>query len=351
MILRRLVALGMTVLMWAGTATAQTEWVPYEGNPVIPGAEADEWPGLYRWPEAVIVVDGTYHMFFTGTSVAFLVAHEIGHATSPDGISWTMDPQNPVMTPEAEGDWEADSYVSLAAIHDGTQFRMWYGGCDSGGFCQIGMATSPDGSVWTRYSENPVYGTGPVGSFDYGGAIPGTVIRRGGLYHMWYSATEEPTFFATGTIGYATSSDGVSWVRHPLPVLEPGPLQWESYIVYGPGVIFDGASYHMWYTGLWGSGTSYFGAQIGYATSPDGISWTKDPDNPIDVFGDWKEQPRVLLHADRRECEMFYNNPKYDEFSVNRATSSCRAFRQIRRPSGRRMPAGGRGSQDAMRHP
>ncbi|MCG6948946.1 MAG: hypothetical protein LJE93_08555, partial [Acidobacteria bacterium] len=71
MILRRLVALGMTVLMWAGTATAQTEWVPYEGNPVIPGAEADEWPGLYRWPEAVIVVDGTYHMFFTGTSVAF----------------------------------------------------------------------------------------------------------------------------------------------------------------------------------------------------------------------------------------------------------------------------------------
>jgi predicted GH43/DUF377 family glycosyl hydrolase len=262
-----------------------------------------------------------------------------------------MDPQNPVMTPEAEGDWEADSYVSLAAIHDGTQFRMWYGGCDSGGFCQIGMATSPDGSVWTRYSENPVYGTGPVGSFDYGGAIPGTVIRRGGLYHMWYSATEEPTFFATGTIGYATSSDGVSWVRHSLPVLEPGPLQWESYIVYGPGVIFDGASYHMWYTGLWGSGTSYFGAQIGYATSPDGISWTKDPDNPIDVFGDWKEQPRVLLHADRRECEMFYNNPKYDEFSVNRATSSCRAFRQIRRPSGRRMPAGGRGSQDAMRHP
>jgi hypothetical protein len=350
MTLRRLVALGVTALMWAGTATAQTGWVPYEGNPVIPGLEADEWPALHRYPEAVIVVDGTYHMFFTGTSVAFGVNHQIGHATSPEGITWTMDPQNPVMTPEAEGDWEVDSYISLAAIHDGTQFRMWYGGCDSVS-CQVGMATSPDGSVWTRYSENPVYGTGPVGSFDYGSAQPGTVIRRGGLYHMWYSAVDTNKFYGSGSIGYATSSDGVTWVRYPSAVLEPGPLQWESSLVYGPGVIFDGASYHMWYTGIWAIGNIALGAQIGYATSPDGISWTKDPGNPIDVLGERAEQPRVLLHAARRECEMLYDDWTDLEFSVNRATSSCRAFRQIRRPSGRRMPAGGRGSQDAMRHP
>ena len=325
------------VLMWSVTAAAQTDWVLYEGNPVVPGVSADEWPGLVRYVEAVVEVHGTYHMFFTGTAVDFGVDHEIGHATSSDGISWTMDSQNPVMTPETEGAWEVASYVSLAAVHDGTQFRMWYGGCDSSGLCQVGMATSPDGSAWTRYSENPVFEAGPVGSFDHRVVMPATVIRRGALYHMWYGAAEEPTLYTTYTIGYATSSDGVTWVRHPTAVLEPGPSSWDGYQVFAPGVFFDGISYHMWYTGVWGFGVNLIGFQIGYATSPDGISWTKDPANPIDVLGGLAELPRVLLHAHRHECEMFYNNPTDFEFSVNRATSSCTAFAQFRRSSGRRI--------------
>ena len=349
MTLRRLVALAV-LMMWAGTAASQTDWVLYEGNPVIPGAEADEWAGLFRWPETVIVVEGTYHMFLTGTAVAFTYDHEIGHATSPDGISWTMDPQNPVLTPEAEGDWEVTSFLSLAVMHDGTEFRMWYGGADSGGFCQVGMATSQDGSAWTRYSENPVFETGPVGSFDHGVVMPATVFRHHGLYHMWYSADGEPTVFSRGTIGYATSVDGLSWVRHSSPVLEPGPSDWDSYIVYGPAVVFDGSSYHMWYTGIRGYGTWFTGVQIGYATSTDGISWTKDPGNPIDVLGGLAEQPQVLLHARRRECEMIYSWPENNESAVNRATSSCQAFAQIRRPFGRRVPVRGKASVVAPGH-
>jgi hypothetical protein len=168
--------------------------------------------------------------------------------------------------------------------------------------------------------------------------MPGTIIRRGALYQMWYSAAEEPTLYTRYTIGYATSQDGVTWVRHPSAVLEPGPSSWDGYHVFSPGVVFDGVSYHMWYTGAWGYGTNLGGFQIGYATSPDGISWTKDPANPVDVLGGFTEQPRVLLHAYKHECEMFYNNPTNHEFSVNRAMSSCRAFAQTRRSSGRRIP-------------
>lgn len=78
---------------------------------------------------------------------------------------------------------------------------MWYGGVDPQGFCQVGMATSPDGSAWTRYSGNPVYETGPEGSYDHGIVMPSTVLRRAGLYHMWYGATDAPTLFTIGTIG------------------------------------------------------------------------------------------------------------------------------------------------------
>jgi hypothetical protein len=93
----------------------------------------------------------------------------------------------------------------------------------------------------------------------------------------------------------------------------------------------------MWYTGIWGYGATWLGVQIGYATSPDGISWTKDPANPMDVLGDYVEQAYVLLHPHRHECEMFYGNPTNYEFVINRATSSCRAFAQVRRSSGRRL--------------
>lgn len=71
---RRVLILAL-FLTWTGTAAAQTDWVPYEGNPVIPRAEADSWAGLFRWVEAVVVVDGFYHMFFTGTQTAFWVDH------------------------------------------------------------------------------------------------------------------------------------------------------------------------------------------------------------------------------------------------------------------------------------
>lgn len=337
MALRRLLVTAV-VITWSVTAAAQTEWVLYEGNPVMPGPEADEWPGLLRWAEAVIVVDGTYHMFLTGTSVSFTVNHEIGHATSPDGITWTMDPHNPVLSPETEGDWEVNSYLSLAVIHDGTGFRAWYGGVDSTGSCQVGLATSPDGSNWTRHPGNPVLEVGEVGSFDEALVEPGSVIRRGGLYHMWYGAARTPSIFAPRVIGYATSVDGVSWNRHPTPVLEPGSASdWDPNL-YGPGVVFDGAIYHMWYTGFVGNSWSVSEVHAGYATSPDGISWTKHPENPIDVLGALVEQPRVLLNTASHQCEMYYNHPVGHEVNLNLATSSCRVYAQTRRPTGRMIP-------------
>jgi hypothetical protein len=41
-------------------------------------------------------------------------------------------------------------------------------------------------------------------------------------------------------------------------------------------VLFDGTTYKMWYAG----GNASWTGQIGYATSPDGITWTKNP-NPV----------------------------------------------------------------------
>jgi hypothetical protein len=81
-----------------------------------------------------------------------------------------------------------------------------------------------------------------------------------------------------GRIGYATSPNGVAWTKYGSnPVLGVGAAgSWEDDVVRVPTVIKEGGTYHMWYTGYDG-----MTARIGHATSSDGINWTKDPANPV----------------------------------------------------------------------
>lgn len=66
-----------------------------------------------------------------------------------------------------------------------------------------------------------------------------------------------------------------SWVRIAgNPVLAPG-VAWEETAVYEPCVILDGATWKMWYGGGWDH------PALGYATSTDGLTWTKYASNPV----------------------------------------------------------------------
>ncbi|RME69883.1 MAG: hypothetical protein D6784_17645, partial [Chloroflexi bacterium] len=84
-----------------------------------------------------------------------------------------------------------------------------------------------------------------------------------------------------GRIGYATSPDGVTWSKYGSnPVLDVGaPGSWEDTDVMFPSVLKQGSTYHLWYDGSEGSGQGSH--RIGHATSADGVNWTKDAANPV----------------------------------------------------------------------
>lgn len=94
-------------------------------------------------------------------------------------------------------------------------------------------------------------------------------------------------------IGYATSADGKTWTRQsPGPVLVPS-APWEGVAVMCPDVMWDGAAglWKMWYS----AGQQYEPNAIGYATSRDGLKWEKYGGNPVlnpDSHYEW-EQNRV----------------------------------------------------------
>ena len=280
-------------------AVAQTEWVEYPGNPVIQPPVPGDWDAQ-RYLGAVIEVDGTYHMYFNGRAGGGGVLYfEIGHATSSDGVTWVMDPANPVMTLGDPGQWDDGTLWVGAVIHDGSGFRMWYGGND-GQFARAGYATSPDGFVWAKYPGNPVMDVGPPGSFDEQWVLPDTVIVRAGHYQMWYWAAGSGVW----RTGHAESDDGLSWAKNPWPVIDSG---------WGSEVLFDGLFYGMWYA----VGSEAWAA-IFYAVSPDGIAWTPCSSNP--VVGVYSALPAVLYDSEDSVYEMWYQGPGY---SIRLATSEC----------------------------
>ena len=143
-----LLAIGVVLL--PGVVSAQTEWVEDPANPVVPKPDLDAWDAE-GYVNTMLVVDGTYHLFYQGheDGSPLLRFYDIGHATSDDGINWVKDPANPVLTRGDAGEWDEESLGAAAVIHDGVEFRMWYGGSDGEGDA-VGYATSSDGTSWTK---------------------------------------------------------------------------------------------------------------------------------------------------------------------------------------------------------
>lgn len=108
-----------------------------------------------------------------------------------------------------------------------------------------------------------------------------TVVYDGASFMMWYGGRNS-TSLQVDNIGLATSTDGITWTRSQNnPVLKLGPPgSWDCCSVNEPSVIRDGSGYKMWYTGGHYTGGTAIRA-IGLATSTDGVNWTKYPGNPV----------------------------------------------------------------------
>lgn len=113
---------------------------------------------------------------------------------------------------------------------------------------------------WTPLAGNPVFtGAGP-GHWD--GAIRerGWILREGDEYRLWYTGYGG-TREGSKHLGYATSHDGLKWTRSPSNPLCPG--RWIEDVM----VVRDGSTYYMFAEGPRPS-------EVQLLTSPDGVAWT-----------------------------------------------------------------------------
>jgi len=309
----------VAVVLWitlcgAGMAMGQTEWVQWPGNPIIGPGEPGSWDEGGHWLSNVIFDGSTYHMWFSGTDQT-TGPTDIGHATSLDGVVWTMDPGNPCLTRGAPGAWDSGALLGAAVVYDGAVFHMWY----SGGYPGIeraGYATSMDGCDWIKDPGNPVIDVGDPGSWDDHVVRPNTVIADSGTFRMWYGGANTARVVR---IGYAESSNGIDWTKHPDPVLEPSQ-GWEGGTL-APYVIADGLTYHMWYVGT--TPGHLWGGHIGYAYSGDGIHWHVFDGNPVLVLqGDNPVYASPVIF-DGSTYHLWYSHWDTVIDWISHATSTC----------------------------
>jgi hypothetical protein len=211
------------------------------------------------------------------TSLLFSMVSIPALATgAPAEDEFTKEPTNPVLT--GVGAWESDGVAAGSVILDGSTYKMWYSGYDDDGITQIGYATSTNGIDWDKYAGNPVLHVGTPGNWDSFIVGGPSVIKDGATYKMWYTGSNSSLI---GRIGYATSTDGINWVKYASYVLNVGAAgTWEENGVLDPSVIKDGPTYKMWYSGRDVDGSILGLMAIGYATSNDGLVWYKGS-NPV----------------------------------------------------------------------
>lgn len=274
--------LSFTVL-FSYKANAASSWQKYPGNPLI--FDANSWNrGLVVNPQ--IIKNNLYNLWFTGNDGS---GWKIGHAYSHNGTdNWIQNPQ-PVLEIGSSSGWESGIETPNVIFNQQlNKYQMWYTSVN-GSHWTVGLdrfrlryATSIDGITWERLngwsSTINADAWASSTSWDKGGIARGlSVILKDGIYHLWYAGTNDNSLETNPfwRIGYATSTDGINWTKqnNGNPVIVP-IKSWELNNVSFPNVIYENGTFKMWY----GAGYGDSGYHIAYATSKDGINWEK-PEN------------------------------------------------------------------------
>lgn len=136
---------------------------------------------------------------------------------------------------------------------------------------------NPEGENLERTYQGPLMGQDRFHPLLTAGPF---VVNDGGTFKMWFcSGTDwkfpegnpEPIY----TVFYAESEDGITWTSRGGPVI---PYNFDGEVISAPWVVKTADGYRMWYSHRGHTGKVEKNFRIGYAESPDGISWTRRDD-------------------------------------------------------------------------
>jgi hypothetical protein len=199
---------GTVFKMWfsAGGPTAETNTYY---------AESTDGLTWTRRGTAVITGQGSPFVFKNGATY-YLYTQPSGSAgggnwsvyTSSDGITWASQATN-ILPLGGVGTWDhlIGWYFQPVDIINGTWWAVYSGGNDTTGYqLSLGLASSPDGIVWTKYVSNPVL-AGPGN----GSVVNACFSKVGSTYYAWFYGNQPGGGGQSGSVPNLDPGEGVRY--------------------------------------------------------------------------------------------------------------------------------------------
>jgi hypothetical protein len=208
--------------------------------------------------------DQTKYLYYLGWNLKVTVPwlNTIGLAIfNPQTQKFEKNSLAPMMDRSHEDPFSI-SYPSI--LFENGVYRMWYGSNLSWGKDQSEMkhvfkyAESVDAIHWTRTNQIVLNLIHPN---EYALSKPFVVKEKDGSYSMWYSYRACGNI-TTYRIGYATSSNGIDWVRKDDQAgIDVSATGWDSEMICYPHIFDYKGNRYMLYNGN-GYGKTGFGIAI-----------------------------------------------------------------------------------------
>jgi len=197
--------------------------------------------------------------------------------------TWVETPWGqPVIDRGVAGSWDHyavdNPYVYVEAGTWYCFFEAQDKSFNQGGHERVGLAVSEDGVHWKKLANNPILDVGEPGAWDSVVAkLPASVIKRDGLYHMFYSGLDK----RTKQIGIATARKLAGpWTKsRDNPVLKSRAGKWDAFLSTYPAPLFTiGDNYYLLFRGM---KSRYRKQGAGLAVSSDFRHWRRVSDAPV----------------------------------------------------------------------
>ncbi len=283
-------------------------------------------------------------------------------ATISDSLIWIKSIDNPIMT--CSGGWE-EYVIGTYCLKDNNDYKLYYTAMQPN-VMEVGLMTSADFINWTRSTPNPVIPRGQQAWSSFRTKIY-SVIKRDTTYYAFYYGDNQ-NLYAIGSMGVATSTDGVNWTQHVNNPVINSNTQFQSGGISYLSVIYKDSLFYSYYTNegtryieassdgeIWNiintrtdsisikmgsirySNGLYYGL-ISHAlnsftlyTSYDGLNWTENKMYSLQPFQQWQyssfEDRQVgfslLIDDENDEISVFFNScpGRWGQYRVGVATA------------------------------
>jgi beta-1,2-mannobiose phosphorylase / 1,2-beta-oligomannan phosphorylase len=237
------------------------DFVPYQTNPVFSPVYG-AWDTRIRERGWIVRENGAYKLWYTGYDGSRDGTRMLGYATSPDGITWTRFPKNPLVRNE----WVEDMMI---VKDDGKYYMFAEGRLDRAHWLvsSDGIAWTPLGKLVVRHKNGTPLADGPLGT--------PTVWRDKDRWLLYYEREDLG-------IWLAASPDMKVWTNvQDEPVLSPGPTDYDKDLIALNQIIQHKDRYYAYYHGSAKTGPHAGLWSTCAATSKDLMHWEKYSGNPL----------------------------------------------------------------------